>query len=129
MVEEKQRHGCLTAWLMVLIILGAFSLLGTALMYLIDPQAIREALPGAPAWTFPATGVINLLGVVFAIALFAWKKWAFWGYAVSSIALIIVNVLMGVPLWQSLSSLTGIVVLYAVLQIGGKEKKGWLQLE
>ena len=129
MVQEKQRHGCLTAWLVLLIILGAFSLLGTAVGYLVAPEAIREALPDAPAWTFPAIGVISLLGVVFAIALFTWKKWAFWGYLVSSIAMVVVNVEMGAPLWQSILNLAGVAILFAVLHIGGKEKKGWSQLE
>ncbi|MBT9159119.1 MAG: hypothetical protein DDT27_00679 [Dehalococcoidia bacterium] len=129
MVQEKQRHGCLTAWLVLLIIGGALSLLGTALGYLVDPQLMREALPDAPGWTFPAMAVLSLLGLVFAIALFAWKKWAFWGYVLSSIAGVIVSVSMGVPVWQWLLGLAGVVVLYAVLQIGGKEKKGWSQLE
>ncbi|MFW0859262.1 MAG: hypothetical protein AAGB97_03645 [Dehalococcoidia bacterium] len=129
MVQEKQRHGCLTAWLVLLIIGGALSLLGTALGYLVDPQLMREALPDAPGWTLPAMAVLSLLGLVFAIALFAWKKWAFWGYVLSSIAGVIVSVSMGVPVWQWLLGLAGVVVLYAVLQIGGKEKKGWSQLE
>ncbi|MCL0039229.1 hypothetical protein M1N46_03235 [Dehalococcoidia bacterium] len=129
MVQEKQRHGCLTAWLVLLIIGGALSLLGTALGYLVDPQLMREAFPDAPGWAFPAMAVLSLLGLVFAIALFTWKKWAFWGYVLSSIAGAIVSVLMGAPVWQSLLGLAGVVVLYAVLQIGGKEKKGWSQLE
>ncbi|MCL0103755.1 hypothetical protein M1O51_04000 [Dehalococcoidia bacterium] len=129
MVQEKQRHGCLTAWLVLLIIGGALSLLGTALGYLVDPQLMREAFPDAPGWAFPAMAVLSLLGLVFAIALFTWKKWAFWGYVLSSIAGAIVSVLMGAQVWQSLLGLAGVVVLYAVLQIGGKEKKGWSQLE
>jgi len=129
MVQEKQRHGCLTAWLVLLIIGGALSVIGTALMYLIDPQAIREALPDAPGWTFPAAAVLSLLSLVFAIALFTWRKWAFWGYVLSSIAGVIVSASMGVAAWQWLLGLAGVVILYAVLQIGGKEKKGWAQLE
>jgi uncharacterized membrane protein len=129
MIKEKERHGCLTAWLVLLIILNAISLLGAAIGYLVDPQAIREVLPDAPGWIFTATSVISLFSLIFAIALFAWKKWAFWGYVVSSIASVIVSMLMGAAVWQWLLGLVGVVVLYAVLQIGGEEKKGWPQLE
>ena len=73
--------------------------------------------------------VVSLFSLVFAIALFTWKKWAFWGYVVSSIVGVYVSALMGAAMWQLVLSLAGIVVFYAVLHIGGKEKKGWSQLE
>ncbi|MCI2425802.1 hypothetical protein LM599_07445 [Candidatus Acetothermia bacterium] len=129
MLKEKQRHGCLTIWLVLLIIGGVLSLIGTAVMYLVDPQLMRETFPDAPGWTVYAMGLISLFSFVFAIVLFTWKKWAFWGYVVTSIASAIVSITMGTPAWQWLLGLTGVVILYGVLQIGGEEKKGWTQLE
>ena len=128
MVQQKQRHGCLTAWLVVMIIVLALSLIVIPLGYLVDPQSMREALPDVP-WALPMAVASSLFYLIFTIALFAWKKWAFWGYVVFTIAGVIMGALMGAAMWELVLSLAFIVVLYAVLHIGGKEKKGWSQLE
>jgi hypothetical protein len=51
-----------------------------------------------------------------------------WCFLVSSIIVLILNLSSGVGIGQSLLGLLGVVILYAVLQIGG-ENKGWTQLD
>lgn len=62
------------------------------------------------------------------IALFKWKKWGFWGFAVSGFAILVVGIAGGYGIGNSLPGLIGLAVLYSVLHIG-KENKGWPQLE
>ena len=124
MIDQKQRHGCLTAWLVLIIIANS----ATSLIYLLRGQAIKQALPQAPGWTFPVLAVFSVFNLVCAIALFKWKKWGFWGFLVSGMVAFIINLTIGLGIGQSLFGLLGIVLLYAVLHIG-KEKKGWSQLE
>jgi len=70
MSEGKQRHGCLTAWLVLMI----FANSATALLYLLGSAAMRQNFPSAPGWAFPMLGVMGIANVVCAVALFQWKK-------------------------------------------------------
>ena len=124
MSEQKQRHGCLTAWLVLMIIANS----AAALMYLFGSSAIKRALPGIPSWALITLAVFAIFNLVCAIALFKWKKWGFWGFLVSSVVALVVNISVGLGAGQSLAGLVGIALLYGVLHIG-KENKGWPQLE
>ena len=124
MMGKKQRHGCLTAWLTLMIIGNSAG----ALTNILGSQAIKQAFTAAPGWAIPVLTVLSIFNLVCAIALFKWKKWGFWGFLVSSIVAFLVNLSIGLGIGQSLFGLVGIVLLYAVLHIG-KEKKGWSQLE
>ncbi|MGK7923875.1 MAG: hypothetical protein AB4290_01245 [Spirulina sp.] len=124
MIIPKKRHGCLTAWLI-------FMLLGNSiatLMYLLAAQTIRQAFPAAPSWAFPLLTVVAIFNLICTIALFNWKKWGFWGLVGSSITTFIVNLSIGVSIGQALFGLIGIVLLYGVLNIG-EQNKGWSQLD
>jgi hypothetical protein len=65
---------------------------------------------------------------VCTIALFRWKKWGFWGFCVSSVVAIVVNLSGGLGIGSYLSGLIMIGLMYGVLQIG-RENKGWPQLD
>jgi hypothetical protein len=124
MADAKKRHGCLTAWLVLMIVGNA----AAALMYLLGSAMIRENLPGAPGWAFPVLIVFALFNLVCAVALFQWKKWGFWGCCVSSVVVLVVNLSIGLGAGTVLFGLVGVLLLYGVLHIG-KEDKGWPQLE
>jgi hypothetical protein len=122
--QQKQRHGCLTAILVVMIIANSAS----ALMYLLGSGFIRQNSPNMPDWAFPVLIVGSLFNLACAIALFKWKKWGFWGLAASSAVVFFINLSIGLALGSAVLGLMGIFVLYGVLQIG-QERKGWTQLE
>ena len=123
MVQEKQRHGCLTAWLIFMMIGNSI----TALLYFLNSQAIKQALPTIPDWSLPILAIIALFNLICAIALFKWQKWGFWGFLGSTVATFIINVSIGIGVGQSLPGLIGIAILYGVLNIG--DNKGWSQLK
>jgi len=120
----KQRHGCLTAWLILMIVANSLS----ALMYLFARNLIMDAVPGAPGWTFPVYAALGTVNVVCAVALARWKKWGFYGFVLTTIAGLVMNILIQVEVRQIIFGLLGIVILFGVLHIG-KENKGWPQLE
>lgn len=124
MSEGKQRHGCLTAFLVVGIILNALA----SLMHLLGGAMIRQNFPDAPGWALPVLAIGGIFNIVCLIALFQWKKWGFYGAVAFGILVFVVNLVVGLDVVQALMGLFGIVVLYGVLQIGG-DKKGWTQLE
>ena len=124
MATQKQRHGCLTTWLILMIIANSI----TALMYLLNSQAIRQASPGLPSWLFPVLIIVCIFNLICTIALFKWQKWGFWGFLGSSITALVINLSIGLGVGKSLVGLIGIAILYAVLNIG-ESNKGWSQLE
>ena len=124
MTDGKSRHGCLTAWLALMIIANSAS----ALMYLLSSEAIRRSLPNIPGWAFPVLIVLSLFNLVCAIALFQWKKWGFWGFCTSAAVALVINLSIGLGIGATLGGLIGVALLYGVLQIGS-ENKGWPQLD
>jgi len=122
--SAKHRHGCLTAWLIVMLVANS----ATTVFYLVGTESIRRAFPTAPAWTFPIMALAGIFNLVCAIALFKWKKWGFWGFCASSVIALIVNLSIGVGVGPTIGGLLGVVLLYGVLHIG-KENKGWSQLD
>ncbi|MCK5707535.1 MAG: hypothetical protein KAI43_07755 [Candidatus Aureabacteria bacterium] len=124
MSEQKQRHGCLTALLVLMILANS----ATVLMYTLGADAIKKSLPGLPSWALIVMSVFAVFNLVCAVALFKWKKWGFWGFIVSSIVALGVNISIGMGVGSSLFGLVGIAILYGVLHIG-KENKGWPLLD
>ena len=121
----KQRHGCLTTYLVLAIIANS----ATALLYLLGREAIkRNSQQHIPDWAFPVLMAVCLFNLVCAIALFRWKKWGFWGLVASAAVALCVNIAIGLGPLAAIGGVIGVLLLYGVLQIG-KENKGWSQLE
>lgn len=125
--HHKQRHGCVTAWLILMIIVFSVS----SFSYLFLNELMSAALPKpVPKIVFTMLIIISLLNIIFAMALLLWKKWAFWGFAVTSLTTMCINLYAGFGIAQSLLGLVGFAILYGILQI--REKNGrsaWENLE
>jgi len=124
MAEEKKRHGCLTAWLVLMIIGNS----ATAFTYLFGGVGFSQAFPGVPGWAMPLLVLMSIFNLVCSVALLRWKKWGFWGFAATTVFALILNLSFGLSVGSALSGLLGIFILYGVLHIG-KENKGWSQLD
>jgi hypothetical protein len=124
MSEDKQRHGCLTAWLVLMIVANA----AAALLYLLAGAAIRQKVPNIPDWALPTLIVVGVVNVVCAVALFRWKKWGFYGFLATSVIAFAINLVLGLGIIRAVFGFVGVAILYGVLQIG-KENKGWPQLD
>jgi uncharacterized membrane protein YhaH (DUF805 family) len=149
MENAKNRHGCLTAWLVLMIIANSV----VASMCILGSGAICQAIPDMPGWSLPMLIAMSLFNVICALALLEWQKWGFWGFCASNAVAVIVNLSIGfgigtafgglvgmlllygiqwftiiLILYLNLGGLVGMLLLYGVLHIG-KENKGWTQLE
>ena len=122
---SKQRHGCVTAWLILMII--GNSLL--AIIYLFASSFITKYLPGDVSMAMIILlGIIGIANVIFAIMLFQWKKIGFWGFIGTSVVAMVINFSIGTGVGQSLYGLIGIVILYAILQIKKDNVTTWENL-
>ncbi len=70
MNQPKQRHGCLTSYIILMIVANS----ALALAYLLVGSTIN---PGIPLWAFVVLGVFAVFNLICAIALFKWKRWVF----------------------------------------------------
>ena len=120
----KERHGCLTTYLVFMIIVNSC----LSLLYLFGSEWLRRNGAGTPNWAFWCLAVGGFVNVLCAVALLRWKKWGFWGFVVSAVAIFIVNLSIGLGPASGLGGAFGVALLYGVLQIGN-ENKGWPQLE
>ena len=125
-MENKQRHGCVTAWLIFMIVINSL----TAIVYLFAGDMISKNLPdGISTTMLILLAIVCICNVVFSIFLFQWKKWAFWGFAVTSVVTFIINLSIGTGIGQSVLGLIGIAVLYGVLNIKKDNIAAWDNLE
>jgi hypothetical protein len=133
MTDLKQRHGCLTAFLVLAIPSSALVALVSLLIALVGPAAYKFTdSANAPGWTLWADCIATVLSTVSLMAIFVWRKWGFYG-VIASALLAMGSYLGSMPtLIQAASMLVlylvGIGILFGVLQIG-RDKKGWAQLE
>ncbi len=122
---QAARHGCLTAWLILIII---FSTLGAIARLFITFTATWHRV-WAPDWFIPAmliTFLLNVAAVACAVALFRWKKWGFYGYVIVKAIDIIIGLLLGSP--SAAFGVLGVVILFGLLHMGGPNK-AWHNLE
>jgi len=119
--DNKQRHGCLTAWLIFMIIGNSIS----AIVYLVDPNMVQQ---DAPEWMFLLLAFVGAFNVMCAIALLQWKRWGFYGFCVMAIISCFINISIGLGIAALIMALFSMGVLFGMLNIG-KEKKAWPKLE
>lgn len=123
-MQNKSRHGCLTTFLVLMVIANAL----VAFTYLVNTNMIAQAIPNVSTTLVMVLGVLSLANVACAIGLFQWKKWGFWGFCATSVISLLINLQIGLGIAQSVGGLLAILILYWVLNMGD-DNKGWPQLD
>jgi hypothetical protein len=122
----KQRHGCVTAWLILMIVANSL----VALIYLFAGDTISKNVPGGMSTgALMILAVLSVLNVVFAVLLFQYKKWGFYGFIGTSAGALIINLSVGSNPGQAILGLAGIAILYGILQIKKDNITTWEHLE
>jgi hypothetical protein len=124
-VPQANRHGCLTTWLVLVIVANAATAISTPLLY----DAIRRTAPNASPTSVAVITIAAIANIIFALALFRWKKWGFFGFVASSLVAFGTNIYVGLGVVSSLVGLAGICVLYWVLHMGDASTRAWTRLE
>jgi len=118
MPQGKQRGGCLTALLVLMMIANPL----VALMYLATGDAIKRTLH-APDWAIPVLGVAALTNFVCAVGIWRFKKWGMFGAVAMAAVGLVVNFTIGIQPMQALMGLLGPVILIALV------KPQWAQFD
>jgi len=120
----KKRHGCLTAYLILMIVVG---ILGAAI-YFLAGNGVAQGNPEIPARLRPVFGIINLFMAGSAVALWKWKKWGFWAFVSIGILGGLLNSYLSRSIVPMIFVPIGVLIMYGILHIG-KENQGWKQLD
>lgn len=123
----KERHGCVTAWLWLIVVMGV----GTSFVYLLFGEALARSpgLRDVEPWLTPVLGVLSLANVAFGIALLRWKRWGFYGFCAMACVTLVLNLTAGIGA-QSFTGLIGVLILWVILQVKGPDQvKAWDHLE
>lgn len=117
--SKQRRQGFLTAYLALIIVANTV----TASVYLwAGAEGVRKSVPGITDGMLSVLVAAALANAVCAGALLWWRKWGFWGFAGSSVALFAVNVFnVGFAVPTVWLGLLAVVLLYLLLRAGGKD--------
>jgi hypothetical protein len=125
-MQNKQRHGYLTAWLIYLIIAYSFS----AILYFFKTEEMSKIAQYKISENMMLIhGSLAILGVIFSIMLLKWIKLGFWGILIISLILFAVQLLNSHRIMSPIFILLCLVILYALLQFKKANVTGWNNLE
>jgi hypothetical protein len=112
--SERKRHGCLTTWLIIMVILNLLGILLVAGIF---------AAYDAPGWLLAVSIGSGLLSLLFIIGVFMWKKWGAYGIIAIYIISIILDIVSG-SYTSIAGSVIGLSVFLMVMNMGG-ENRAW----
>jgi len=73
--------------------------------------------------------LITLLDIFFTLMLFKWKKWAFYGLAITSLITFINNLIEGIGMFFSTLGLCGFLIICFLLLLKKDNKSGYHNLK
>ena len=122
--SNKKRHGCVTAWLILL-------LLGSVFGIYVNLQALLISNYFGMQTGLVALLILSVINFICIILLFNWNINGCWGLVVSAIIIFVINLNYGVDAAALVGGLVSPLILYAVLQIkrDGDEVSAWDNLK
>jgi hypothetical protein len=111
-VSERQRTGCLSTWLIILIGINVFA----AISYITGGNSVFYRRPEAPDWLLIAFGVVFVLNIICAYGLWAWKKWGLYGFGLSFVATMALHAVIGGNTIAVLIAILGIFMIFALIR-------------
>lgn len=112
---QVKRSGCLTVFLIVLIVLYALGTIGTFFAGPLLSGFMPEYSTDTSYSIF--SGVLSLLNILFLIGVWKYKKWGFYGFVAVSLLNIILSILITSSIITSLiSGLIFPLILYFLIK-------------
>ena len=122
--DLKQRHGCVTFWLWLVLLVNA----GSVLMQVVNLFDPSESV--YPVWTVVLLVLLASCNVVASLLLMRWRKLGFYLFVASALAELVVGLLLlDLHPVESVTSLASIAIWWAVLQIRYDGRSAWSQME
>jgi len=123
-LSPPERHGCVTAWLIIMLVSNAI----VSLVYFLMANGLMHGSKLSSV-TLMALTLIGMLNVTFSIMLLSWKKIAFYGFGIIGVFTFLLNISVGISPLGSLFGLAGVAILYGILQIKKNGIAAWNYLK
>jgi hypothetical protein len=123
---KNQRHWFVSLWLILIV---ASNILMGFIYLIFSDEIFSYLVHGISKPMHSLLVLICILNVFFAVLLWEWRKWGFWGFLCSTVVMFLANIKLEVELYKALTGMLSIVVLYLVLQIKQDGISAWSQLE
>jgi hypothetical protein len=104
---KPARGGCLTSWLVLILIANCV----TALLTFLNPDRVIRPFHRFSHGLVVLIGLAALANVVFVILIWNWRRVGFWGAVVIALLALPVNWYLGMGLLHIASGLLGIAIL------------------
>jgi len=125
-MRNKQRHGCLTAWLVYLMISNSIVSLG--LFYNINSIVQRfKYIKSENLLLIVAS--IQILNVLFLLMLLKWFKLGFWGLLSTSTLLFIIQIMNTKNILTPIITVIVMLITYGLLKLKKRNASGWNNLD
>lgn len=123
MGTDKERNGCITAWLWVGIVINlALASYCAVTMF--------SAYSAGLSWALGLGSVLCIVNILGAILLMRWNKTGFYILSASAVLSIAVNlIILGSDALELIGSVVAILIWWAILQAKKNGKSAWSQLE
>jgi hypothetical protein len=115
---SRERGGCLTVYLLLIVIGSVFSLVSAFSLNATLQQAAAQgiAVPTIPSWYAPASILPVILSLVGAVGTWTWKKWGVYVLAASLVLSAVLAVLAGQIVTGLIALVIGGGLLWYVLR-------------
>lgn len=125
-MRNKQRHGCLTAWLVYLMISNSIVSLG--LFYNINSIVQRfKYIKSENLLLIVAS--IQILNVLFLFMLLKWFKLGFWGFLSTSTLLFIIQIMNTKNILTPITTVIVMLITCGLLKLKKRNVTGWGNLD
>lgn len=125
-IDAKKRHGCVTAYLIFVIVISAVgALIYLSSIFLSLTLGIKLHLPQIQILFFTILASANVAAMIL---ILKWKKIGFWLITASAVCAFIINFMNGHGIYAFIG-LAGIIALLSVLQFERDEVSAWDNLE
>jgi len=91
-IPERKRGGCLTAFLIVVLVVSPLYVLVALLPMSAEAQ---RSLSNWPQWAIYMLGLVGLALFVCAFAIWKWKRWGVYGFAVATVVFLVSSFFQG----------------------------------
>ena len=125
-MQNKQRHGCLTAWLIYLIL--SYSIVSLGLFFNSDSIVQKfQYIKSENLLLIVAS--IAILNVLFIYMLLKWFKLGFWGLLSTSTLLFIIQIMNSNNILTPIITAIVMLIIYGLLKLKKRNVSGWDNLE
>jgi hypothetical protein len=121
-MKNKERHGCLTAWLIYLIF--TYSVM-SLILFFNSGKATEDTSENMVL----LMGSVGILNIFFCILLFNWVKLGFWGILGTNLVSLTIHIINDFEISHSIFGMFCLIALFGLLQLKKNNVSGWKNLE